>query len=231
MAVVWVFAGGGEAELTGLATFLSKNFPHTFKLQTPIKLKPGPKPGKHRSPGHTGTSLVQQIHYFLPIALRNGVCDKILILDDLDCHSLENNYSQKFVNAALESLSGRPIPVITAFASPEIEAWFVADWENSFKKEFKGDNIKIRIALTKKYRESRLDGTGDIEKPESFSYFSEEKNACAQKLSAVIVDIVWQKEISKYSKDEHSGRMLQNIDANRVCEKCPSARGLLQLKS
>ncbi len=48
--VVWVFAGGGEAEVRGLIPFLEKNFPGcSFKRKTPINQKPGPKPNKIRS--------------------------------------------------------------------------------------------------------------------------------------------------------------------------------------
>ena len=45
--VVWVFAGGGEAEVRGLIPFLEKNFPsYKFERKTPVLQKPGPKPGK-----------------------------------------------------------------------------------------------------------------------------------------------------------------------------------------
>lgn len=226
--VVWVFAGGGKAELKGLIIFLQKNFPqHTFERKTPINdTKPGPRPGI-QSLGRTGKSLVQQIRYFLPISLKDGICDKILVLDDLDCHLIER-YRQKFVDAALEILNGRNVSVLTVFASPEIEAWLIADWENSFGKEFKSHQVEIRRKLSQKYKKSRPDNMGNIEHPESFSYFDSGRDTCTEKLSRVVVTVV--EEIDgNYSKDEHSGRMLQNINAARVCEKCPSARGLLQL--
>ena len=41
--VVWVFAGGGEAEVAGLINFLRKNFNTScrFERRTPIKNKRG----------------------------------------------------------------------------------------------------------------------------------------------------------------------------------------------
>ncbi|MDD1428476.1 hypothetical protein MEO94_29330 [Dolichospermum sp. ST_sed9] len=58
--VVWVFAGGGEAEVRGLIPFLEQNFPGCkFERKTPVLQKPGPKPGKVSGYGKTGKSLIR----------------------------------------------------------------------------------------------------------------------------------------------------------------------------
>ena len=97
--VIWVFSGGGEAEVGirnkdkkdegGIIKFLQKNFPTcTFVRKTPARIKPGPKPGKIGY-GRTGNSLIDQISKELPIALKNepNKCDLILVFDDLDCRN------------------------------------------------------------------------------------------------------------------------------------------------
>lgn len=87
--VVWLFAGGGESEVQGLVPFLKKCFSPEiyFDRKTPVKRKPGAKPGKKPvvSHGKTGKSLVQEVKLRLLMALKNETpCDLILILDDLD---------------------------------------------------------------------------------------------------------------------------------------------------
>ncbi|NEP44205.1 MAG: hypothetical protein F6K35_35280, partial [Okeania sp. SIO2H7] len=86
--VVWVFAGGGEAEIRGLIPFLRKNFPGcSFIRQTPARNKPGSKPNKEVDRGITGKSLINRISKRLPQALklRQSEVHLILVLDDLDC--------------------------------------------------------------------------------------------------------------------------------------------------
>jgi hypothetical protein len=134
--VVWVFSGGGEAEVRGLLPCLEKTFPGcTFERKTPVRHKPGPKPNKASSYGRTGTSLIEQIKQELPIALKAepNQCDLILVFDDLDCR---DSQTQKF--KILEELSKIPgaadIERFVGFAAPEIEAWIIADWNNSIAK-------------------------------------------------------------------------------------------------
>ncbi len=228
--VVWVFSGGGEAELQGLILFLEKNFTqHRFERKTPIKPKPGPRPGINAL-GKTGVDLEKQINYYLPLALNSGSCEFLLVLDDLDCHSLEQR-SQFFKNAVMEIMGDHQSKILTVFASPEIEAWLVADWDNSFKKDIDLGKyeVNIRRELIQKYNQSNPNQYSQIDYPESFSFLDTDKNTCHQKLSEIIRDIVLQVSGIHFSKKEHSGRMLKNISASRVCERCPSARDLLKL--
>ena len=61
--VVWVYSGGGDAEVRGFFPFLDKTFPGCrFERKTPVRSdKPGPKPNKPSSQGRTGKSLIEQI--------------------------------------------------------------------------------------------------------------------------------------------------------------------------
>jgi len=68
--VVWVFAGGGEAEVRGLIPFLQKNFPGCqFERKTPARIKPGPKPGKVTGYGKTGKRMFEKWYSVIFITL------------------------------------------------------------------------------------------------------------------------------------------------------------------
>jgi len=155
-----------------------------------------------------------------------------LALDDLDCHSIEKR-SELFKSTIIETLGKVQLKIITVFASPELESWLVADWENSFAKDvdLRNYQVDIRRALIQKYSQSNPNLSSNIEQPESFSFLDSDSNTCHEKLSETIQNIVFQVSGLHFSKKEHSGRMLQNISASRVCERCPSARGLLELSS
>ncbi|MCF3603498.1 DUF4276 family protein [Planktothrix agardhii 1806] len=104
--VVWVFAGGGEAEVRGLIPFLTQNFPGCqFQRKTPVRRKPGPKPNPLMSYGRTGKSLIEQIQEQLPIALKaeRNQCDLIFVFDDLDCRNPETQRQDKLSEALIQS--------------------------------------------------------------------------------------------------------------------------------
>jgi len=134
--VVWLFAGGGEAEVRGLVPFLKKHFGTycRFDRKTPVKYKPAGKPGKEApSHGKTGTSLVKEVRKRLREALKNeGSCHAVLVVDDLDCSPLDKAKEplRKVVDQCVDTES---IPVCIDFAAPELEAWLIADWENTLQ--------------------------------------------------------------------------------------------------
>lgn len=122
--VVWVFAGGGEAEVAGLIPFLEKHFPGCrFERKTPVKMKKGSKPGKQNSYGKTGKSLIKEISERLPIALQyeSGKCDLILVFDDLDCRDVIK-HKENFLGAISKIPECNDINKFIGFAAPEIEA-------------------------------------------------------------------------------------------------------------
>jgi hypothetical protein len=151
--VVWVYSGGGEAEVRGFFPFLDKTFPGCrFERKTPVRDKPGPKPNKAASYGRTGKSLIHQIQQELPGALKaepTNRCDLILVFDDLDCRDSE---TQKI--KILSEISKIPecadIEKFVGFAAPEIEAWIIADWNNSIAKhsDFRGRHKRMRWWLS-----------------------------------------------------------------------------------
>jgi Domain of unknown function (DUF4276) len=225
--VVWVFAGGGESEVRGLIPFLEKNFPGcSFERKTPVRQKPGPKPNKAVSYGRTGLSLIDQIKEELPIALKGeqNKCTLILVFDDLDCR---DPMTQK--ETILQELSKvrecAGIEKIIGFAAPELEAWIIADWDNSIAKnsDFRGRHERMRYWL-RKQRNVPFDS------PESFSEYDSEKDCCREKLSKALIESTEQDEADRdkprFSKGLHTPLLLLEINSNTVQQKCPLFREL-----
>jgi hypothetical protein len=125
--VVWVFAGGGEAEVRGLIPFLTQNFPGCqFQRKTPVRRKPGPKPNPLMSYGRTGKSLIEQIQEQLPIALKaeRNQCDLIFVFDDLDCRNPETQRQEisESLSTILECIITSKVFVLLCRLQPN--TWF-----------------------------------------------------------------------------------------------------------
>ncbi|WP_353932710.1 hypothetical protein WJM97_09035 [Okeanomitos corallinicola TIOX110] len=237
--VIWVFSGGGEAEVGirnkdkrdegGLIKFLQKNFPDcTFVRKTPARIKPGPKPGKSVGYGKTGKSLIDQISKELPIALKNepNKCDLILVFDDLDCRN-PILQKEKFL-VAISKISGtNEIEKFVGFAAPEIEAWIIADWDNSIGKnpDFRGRHEKMRWWLS-------TQKNIPFDHPESFSEYDYKRDCCQEKLSEALVDSSTLAEFdssdTRFSKGYHTPLLLLEIRPDEVQRRCPLFRELYQ---
>ena len=223
--VVWVFSGGSEAEVRGFFPFLEKTFPGCrFERKTPVRQKPGPKANKAGSYGRTGQSLIEQIKQELPLALKAepNKCDLILVFDDLDCR---DSQTQKL--KILSEISKIPecadIEKFVGFAAPEIEAWIIADWNNSIAKnsDFRGRHERMRWWLSTQRKVS-------FENPESFSEYDSQRDCCREKLSEYLIESSVQDEVARdkarFSKGLHTPLLLREIDPNEVQKKCPLFR-------
>lgn len=224
---MWVFSGGGEAEVRGFFPFLEKTFPGCrFERKTPVRQKPGPKANKAGSYGRTGQSLIEQIKQELPLALKAepNKCDLILVFDDLDCRDSETQKSK-----ILSEISTIPecadIKNFVGFAAPEIEAWIIADWNNSIAKnsDFRGRHERMRWWLSTQRKVS-------FENPESFSEYDSQRDCCREKLSEYLIESSVQDEVDRdkprFSKGLHTPLLLREIDPNEVQKKCPLFREL-----
>jgi hypothetical protein len=230
--VVWVYSGGGDAEVRGLFPFLDKTFPGCrFERKTPVRSdKPGPKPNKPSSQGRTGESLIEQIKEELPLALKAepNKCDLILIFDDLDCR--DSQKQKEKIDKIWPEISKKipecaDIKKIVGFAAPEIEAWIIADWNNSIAKhsDFRGRHERMRWWLSTQRKVS-------FDTPESFSEDYAEKDCCREKLSKALIESSVQDEVdrdkARFSKGYHTPLLLREIDPNEVQKKCPLFRKL-----
>lgn len=225
--VVWLFAGGGEAEVRGLVPFLRKHFAKCdFRRMTPVFRKPGPKPGIN-PPGYgwTGKSLAAEIKDRLRIALsKGGRCDQILVIDDLDCRD-EKGQRKIIVDSINSAQSPEDLDVFIGFSAPELESWIIADWNNSVARhpDFRHRHDRMRCWLSKE-KEVPFDA------PESFGNYVEARDCCDIKLSDVIIEstlICEEDQLhARFSKGMHTPALLLDIDPNVVKEKCPLFRQL-----
>jgi len=221
--VVWVFAGGGESEIEGLIPFLATNYrQHSFERKAPVRIKPGPKPPPKIQPGYglTGSSFTKQIVLILQNALTQGrSCDLLLIIDDLDCHDMLTR--QKYFQTAIDEISDADnIEQLICFASPEIEAWIIADWQNTLAADadFRQYHASMRYWLSTQADVS-------FENPENYSEYEPSKKACAEKLSEVLITASkLNQECTTYSKSLHTPRLVKGLSPETVSQKCPLFR-------
>ena len=221
--VVWVFAGGGEAEVRGLIPFLQRNYAqHQFERKSPVRLKPGPKPIVQRGYGLTGKSLAHQLTRILQVAFSaDAGCDVILVIDDLDCH--DPGQRRNNLNKAIDEVrSIQTMKRIIGFAAPEVEAWIIADWEQTIAQDadFRDCNEAMRWWMSTVKQVS-------FRTPETFSAYDPNNNACAEKLSEVLIEATKHYcSRSAFSKAIHTPRLLEKLSAPEVSRKCPLFRDL-----
>jgi hypothetical protein len=194
--VVWVYSGGGEAEVRGFIPFLNRNFPkYQFERKLPVRNKPGPKPNRAFSYGRTGQGLIEQIKERLPDDLQKNpdACELIFIFDDLDCRDPE--VQRKRIRQAINPVN---IDILIGFASPEIEAWIMADWDNSMAKhpDFRNRHQAMRWWLNVENPEA-TEGPESTQRnspciacdtPESFSEYDSDRDCCQHKLSELLIE-------------------------------------------
>jgi len=219
--VVWLFSGGGQTELQGLIHFLEANYSfHRFERKTPARIKPGPKPNRlptQRNLGYTGTALAEQIREVLAVSCRFGRCDRLLIIDDLDCHDPAHRRAM-FEEAVQSVPEANGIQRMIGFTAPEIEAWLIADWNHTFAADYELRTFHQALQY-------RLGQNGVIfETPENFSHYDGDRDACALKLSEMLAIEVFECSNIRYSKADHSSRMLQHAQANIIAQRCPEFR-------
>ncbi len=231
--IVWVFAGGGESEISGLKPFLDKSFPQCeFKLCTPIRNKPAPKFRREAPPqGYTGKSLLDQIKARLSIKLDlKDTCDLIIIFDDLDyplTDTQELNFADQkrqtfedFLKQIWEKYPERPpISHIIGFAKPELESWVIADWERTVGKapEFRERSKSMQYWLATERKVS-------FSSPEEFGLDPEVEKSYHKKLSDAIIEASEKQEGTRYSKQIHTARFVRELDAAIAKQKCPEFR-------
>ncbi|MEO5378397.1 MAG: DUF4276 family protein [Magnetococcus sp. DMHC-6] len=227
--VVWLFSGGGHTELIGFVKFFKKYFPnHTFERQLPVRPRgPLPKRDNNECPplpkkngmGHTGKGLEIKIKKRLTEFQTRGLELKpILVIDDLDCRFYDTAY--KGLLKAVVDVIGTQDQTIIGFAAPEVESWFIADYDGTFGKhpKFKAIHKDMRYCLS--------NNKIDFKKPESFSKLNEKtKISCQDKLSEAIADAFKrchnkEKNLT-FSKKDDSPELLNMADPSIIQSKCP----------
>lgn len=243
--VVWVFSGGGEAEVRGLFPLLTSIFPAlSFERRFPVGIKANPKKlprygsdaaykaaQKNHARGATGKNLCEQIKKSLTLGITHDQhADLILIFDDLDCHDAQTQCGL-FRNTIQEVLVANStcIPYLIAFAAPELEAWLIADWQNTMAldNDFRQHAYKIQQCLKQSTKEIiDFQQSVDFQEPESFSHFSPKKQACEEKLSAKLQACCKANGAKPYTKDSDTARMIKKLKAENVAQRCPHFKHL-----
>lgn len=232
--VIWLFAGGGEAELgeregeiRGIVNFFEKHFPDfSFKRITPVRNK---RPPHRVNPnaainalGKTGIDFAKQIKAKLEDKIKCGdyQCDAILILDDLDCCCYEEKkrlFDNTINQAGNEEF--KEIKRIIGFAAPELESWVIADWSNTVANHI--DFRQNQRAMQDWLKENAV----SFDAPEVFSFYDECKNSCHDKLSELLIESSRQTNQTTYSKAKHTPFLLyESLKPDVVARKCPVFR-------
>lgn len=156
MKTIRYFCNPGKTEISGIYRFLSRMNPRVnWQRDYPAKdaKKPHtPRPkrsNEDRAPdeqqrrpisGTTGERLRRDMLHILdkyPASFGADSCDAILLIDDADCEFENVEAWKKKTNELAEKIAqllGREVPFYYLPESPEVEAWFLADSEHSFRK-------------------------------------------------------------------------------------------------
>ena len=213
-----------------------KCFPKTIKTRNGnIVLNPS-------SNGITGDALITKVKDYL---IKNKELFKnykaILIEDDLDGRFDKVSLSQ--VQADIQTLKddlrtcvGLPdIPVVILYASPEIESWFIADWNNGFEffvnnsRRFQDIDSSIRGKFNHDFRKTvnknLLNNNAiDIEDyafaTGAYKKLSSDLQNLINNLSIQFTSKTGQDICISYSKKEDGKEMLRNILPSEVSKCC-----------
>lgn len=216
-----------------------------------IKKKGDPKVINKEISGLTGEKLLEKIYTILENHKDEiNQCKAILIEDDLDGRFHEKSteevskYKSDIVQRVRDILDNQEMKVFLLFASPEAEAWFVADWEHGFKALYESDSIndleyserKFFVHQLKQYIDREVLGeyANDIEQ---YGF----KDGTYYKLSDQLITVIsndikeyllnnndnaaYAKKISEsrhlyYSKKLHGDRMMKSIMPDVLEGKC-----------
>ena len=252
----------GYTERKGMKQFLRKINPElNLNPVFPVQERRGRRPNQtDLIDGSTGEELLARIYQYLeqhPEKMKG--CDAVLIEDDLDGKFYRERipgdpgsrvvdktpeYTEhcEAVRAKVREKAGRDetLPVILFHASPEVETWFLADWENSFGRVYQDldvlkheENQYFSTRFRPYLRREVLDGYQD--EPERYGWF----DGTYRKLSSEIIQSLehWKIGLAeerttfsravglndrlRYSKQTHGGHMLAELDPDSVQRNCP----------
>ncbi len=251
MKKVACFITSGFTECGAMTAFLHKINPNCQYVQcfpNKPKYKRGLAPEYN---GFTGESLLSEMYRRLKISKERGEnFDVILIEDDLDGRF--NKYSDQEILEYQQNVYhkvkeiGFSAPIIFLFASPEIEAWFLSDWDHTFKEVYKSIPSHPLKKNDNEYFCNRLKKYIDAEILQEHKNYIEQygydESGKYTKLSDEIQKAVsiGVKEIIKsdttvndklkeliienrelfYSKQLHGDTMLRNASPNTIASKC-----------
>lgn len=195
--------------------------------------------------GLTGDALLEKVYELLKqdsVKSEVNNCAAVIIEDDLDGHQTDNNAQSQIADTVHGLLGNNNIPVIILYAAPEIEAWFLADWNNSFEKVYEVvDGVDVNVCklfihdLNTYIKSNVFDFDAanpedyDVNSGGKYHKLSDDLIAAFDKVYEVVANSDapqgYKEQIAAsrgfyYSKKEHGVRMLRNIDPVNVENKC-----------
>ena len=261
------FFTGGYSELNAMKSFLKKANDKVDLIQlcpTGERRSKSQITGRHTDniqrnhSGLTGTALVDFVLDFIKKKrFLDEEYDAILIEDDKDSRFLSvhangiagidndawEQYKQNIVDAVREA--GVNIPVIIILAAPEVEAWFLSDWDKSFGKVYAEDfnreqNEYFSVTFRKYINQSVLTAQYK-DSIESYGYFDGEYKKLSGEIQKALDEIDFLEHFRpgephyspRYSKRIQGEAMLEAVDPNQVVQHCAVflKGGLIQLQA
>lgn len=202
--------------------------------------------------GLTGKEMLRKVYDIISKQREDvAACSACIIEDDLDNRwtAEQMHEHQQQITDNVCQLLGQTIPVVIMYASPEIESWFLADWNNSFAYVYAKSSM-VRDVDTKArgfyvhHLKSYIDdailirhcnGLKDIEmfcaREEEYVKLSDllisavktDSKKLIYSLSNVnqtYVQQILQSHDLVYSKKFHGELMLNQIDPDKVADVC-----------
>lgn len=233
---VGYFCSGGYTETGGIQVFLQKINPAlNWKRCFPAVDKPLPRRGRENSTpirSHNGVTGEKLVEAMLEQLKKYGFdCDYLLLIDDADCRfNRESDVEQavsRHVNhlqAQIDEVLQRHVPLLFLWAAPEVETWFVADPTKSFARVYPKTAAHALI----QYINQKVLGSEYRHRIESYGGLPT-NGACSVKLSSQIQAAFAAPELQPtlaelpslhYSKKSHGAAMLKQIDPRAVARRC-----------
>lgn len=261
------FFTGGYSELNAMKSFLKKANNKVELIQlcpTGERRSKSQIMGRHTDniqKNHSGLTGAALIDYILEFIKKKRFLDEeydaILIEDDKDArflclnsegtaiidHAEWEEYKKSIIDAIRST--GINIPVIVILAAPEVEAWFLSDWDRSFNKVYADDfsrdqNEYFSVMFRRHINQSVLTAQYK-ESIESYGYFGGEYKKLSEEIQQALVNVDFLKDYRpgephfnpRYSKRIQGEAMLEAIDPNQVLEHCTVflKSGLLELQA
>ena len=192
---------GGWTECGSMTRFLRKiNYNLDYRQRFPERTIG--KKGKSRKflkiQGETGEALLkiayddmrkhsEELHEYNAILIEDDLDDQFFIQDKTirDYGELEKR-KLEITQEIRKILKKNDMPVFFLYAIPEIEAWFIADWENTLEEEYKARlkhmNSYFSTTFRKYVLNNVLTDAHTVDDIENYGYFGEEYKKLSDEL-------------------------------------------------
>lgn len=246
------FFTGGFTELNSMKEFMQKiNKDVEFIQLCPIASRKSKDAIKRRlsiESSYSGLSGQSLLDYVLNSVEKSYFStegyDAILIEDDKDSRflseqkdgssAINNEDWELFKNNVKQQLEKKKIniPVIIFLAAPEVESWFISDWENSFGNaytdELKGPGNKYFSTVFRRYINEKILTTQYLESVEAYGYFDGKYKKLSEEIQNALSTNDFMKEYKPYTEHKPIGYskrsqgeiMLRDIVPENVLKCC-----------